>query len=454
MTRRRIRCRRRRPRSTMSRVLHGLQTAPRCCVCSAARRAGRRASSTGWRPSEHGAAVERSRHLLRASLARSASPIPRRLRAMSPTGARARPRSLRSPAAQQAFEAMLPRCSRRSPPAPIRITRSTASSDIVERLSSGRQFLSPARGAARACRGCSRRSWPMLRRWPTSWRGGRSCSRDCSTHRASRCRRDVRRARAEPSPRAMRGQPYDVALDRVRRLVSERRFALGVQLIDRRRDPLDVAAGYARVAEGAIVALAGGRGAEFAAAHGGFDDGELVVLGLGRLGGRALTHASDLDIIYLLHAPRRRRVGRRQAARRQRLLQPPGEPGHGRAERADRGRAALRRRHSAAAAGREGHARGLARRVRALSARTKPGRGSIWRCAGRGRCTGRPRRASGSRRDHREHPAPPRDPAAVAPTRRRCAPKWRATSRRRARSTSSSGRAGWSTSSSRSTCCS
>jgi glutamate-ammonia-ligase adenylyltransferase len=31
--------------------------------------------------------------------------------------------------------------------------------------------------------------------------------------------------------------------------------------------------------------------------------GELVVLGLGRLGGRALTHASDLDLIYLFDAP-------------------------------------------------------------------------------------------------------------------------------------------------------
>ena len=55
----------------------------------------------------------------------------------------------------------------------------------------------------------------------------------------------------------MAGNPYDVALDRVRRLVNERRFALGVQLIDRRRDPLEVTEGYARVAEGALMALGG-----------------------------------------------------------------------------------------------------------------------------------------------------------------------------------------------------
>ena len=39
--------------------------------------------------------------------------------------------------------------------------------------------------------------------------------------------------------------------------------------------------------------------AEFVAAHGRVPGSELVVLALGRLGGRALTHASDLDLIYL-----------------------------------------------------------------------------------------------------------------------------------------------------------
>jgi [glutamine synthetase] adenylyltransferase / [glutamine synthetase]-adenylyl-L-tyrosine phosphorylase len=97
----------------------------------------------------------------------------------------------------------------------------------------------------------------------------------------------------------MRGHPYDLALDRVRRLVNERRFALGAQLIDRRRDPLEVTEGYSRVAEGALVALGQVTLDEFSQAHGRFPDGELVVVGLGRFGGHSLTHASDLDIIYL-----------------------------------------------------------------------------------------------------------------------------------------------------------
>jgi len=101
----------------------------------------------------------------------------------------------------------------------------------------------------------------------------------------------------------MRGQSYDVALDRARRSVNERRFALGVQLIDRRRDPLEVTEGYARVAEGTLLALGEAAEAEFAEIHGRFDEGELIVLALGRFGGHSLTHASDLDIIYLHTAP-------------------------------------------------------------------------------------------------------------------------------------------------------
>src|SRR3546814_19157016 len=39
--------------------------------------------------------------------------------------------------------------------------------------------------------------------------------------------------------------------------------------------------------------------AEFVVTHGRVPDSELVILALGRLGGRVLTHASDLDLIYL-----------------------------------------------------------------------------------------------------------------------------------------------------------
>ena len=57
--------------------------------------------------------------------------------------------------------------------------------------------------------------------------------------------------------------------------------------------------GYSRVAEAAISVLADATVAEFEAAHGRVPGSELLILGLGRLGGEALTHASDLDLVYL-----------------------------------------------------------------------------------------------------------------------------------------------------------
>lgn len=92
---------------------------------------------------------------------------------------------------------------------------------------------------------------------------------------------------------------YEDALDRIRVVVGERRFALGMQLIEAEHDPLDIAAALSRVAEAAIQVGQERAEVEFAEAHGRVESSELLVLGLGRLGGGALTHASDLDIIYL-----------------------------------------------------------------------------------------------------------------------------------------------------------
>src|SRR5690606_7230702 len=92
---------------------------------------------------------------------------------------------------------------------------------------------------------------------------------------------------------------YENALDRIRRIVGEERFALGVQLIEGRHDPLEVAAGLSRVAEAALATASAAACQEFARVHGTIRGTELLVLGLGRLGGGALTHASDLDLVYL-----------------------------------------------------------------------------------------------------------------------------------------------------------
>ena len=206
-------------------------------------------------------------------------------------------RSLRSPAASQAFEAMLPGLMQAialgaDPPHAL-----NRLSDIVERLSGGVNFFrllearpELARLLAKVLAHAPTLADQLARR-PELIEG----LFDDSSFEMPASASDF----AERLNAVMRGQPYDVALDRARRLVNERRFALGVQLIDRRRDPLEVAAGYARVAEGTLLALGEAAVREFEAVHGRFENGELLVLGLGRLGGCELTHASDLDLIYL-----------------------------------------------------------------------------------------------------------------------------------------------------------
>jgi len=208
-----------------------------------------------------------------------------------------RARSLRSPAARSAFEAMIPSLLGAIASGPDPEHALNRLSDIIERVSSGVNLyrLLEARPAlaqllAKILAHAPTLSEQLARR-PELLEG----LFDESAFDAPPPAKQF----AELLSGAMKGQPYDVALDRVRRMVNERRFALGVQLIDQREDPLKVAEGYSRVAEGTVVALAGAAVAEFEAAHGRIAGRELVILGLGRLGGEALTHASDLDLIYL-----------------------------------------------------------------------------------------------------------------------------------------------------------
>ena len=102
---------------------------------------------------------------------------------------------------------------------------------------------------------------------------------------------------------AIVGQPLDRALEMARRTINERRFAYGVQLVAGVRKPMLMAAAYSDLAEGAIDALAAATTRDFVRMHGDVDGGQFAILALGRLGGRALTNASDLDLIFLFDAP-------------------------------------------------------------------------------------------------------------------------------------------------------
>lgn len=95
------------------------------------------------------------------------------------------------------------------------------------------------------------------------------------------------------------GEDYERLLDSVRQKVADRRFALGVQIVRGESDPIEAAAGYGRVADAAIEVLTRATVAAFEVAHGRVPGGELAILALGRLGGGLLTHASDLDLVFL-----------------------------------------------------------------------------------------------------------------------------------------------------------
>ncbi|MBP6433403.1 MAG: bifunctional [glutamine synthetase] adenylyltransferase/[glutamine synthetase]-adenylyl-L-tyrosine phosphorylase [Sphingorhabdus sp.] len=92
---------------------------------------------------------------------------------------------------------------------------------------------------------------------------------------------------------------YQTLLDLVRAFVGEKRFSFGVQLVEGQQDPLAVSHAYAMLAEIAVAKLTAATVAEFESAHGKVPGGELAILALGRFGGEALTHASDLDLILL-----------------------------------------------------------------------------------------------------------------------------------------------------------
>lgn len=100
-----------------------------------------------------------------------------------------------------------------------------------------------------------------------------------------------------------RARHAEEMLDLVRRWVAERKFQVGVQALRRRLDGEAAGGAFADIAEAALAALLPRVAAEFARAHGMIAGGAVAVLGLGKLGSREMTYASDLDLILIYDAP-------------------------------------------------------------------------------------------------------------------------------------------------------
>ena len=92
-------------------------------------------------------------------------------------------------------------------------------------------------------------------------------------------------------------------LDALRRWASEKRFQVGVQLLHRALDGEGAGRALADIAETALAALVPAVEADFAQHHGRLAGGAVAVLGMGRLGSREMTLASDLDLIVIYDAP-------------------------------------------------------------------------------------------------------------------------------------------------------
>ena len=95
---------------------------------------------------------------------------------------------------------------------------------------------------------------------------------------------------------------YEEALDAARVFGQEQKFLVGVRILTGALSVAEAGLAYARLAECVIAALLPRVEAEFARAHGRIEGGRAAVVALGKLGGREMTAASDLDLMLLYDA--------------------------------------------------------------------------------------------------------------------------------------------------------
>ena len=235
---------------------------------------------------------------LELHLAEAGFPEPAAARVRVDAWRSGRARSLRTAAARDAFESMLPVLVDSFARSPDPMRAMNRFEDVVERLPSGVNFyrLLDARPGLTAHLAEILSHAPALAdqlgRRPQLLDGLIDATAFAPVPPVEELVRDFARPERE-------GEDYQLILDRVRRRVNERRFAIGAQLVTGSTDALAATAGYSRVAEAAVNVLADAATAEFVARHGRVPGSELLILALGRFGGEALTNASDLDLVYV-----------------------------------------------------------------------------------------------------------------------------------------------------------
>ena len=104
---------------------------------------------------------------------------------------------------------------------------------------------------------------------------------------------------AELSGVLEQARDYQDVLDLTRRWANERKFQAGVQLLRGLRSAEEIGRALSDIAEAAIGVLLPIVESDFARSHGRVDGDSLVVVALGKLGGREMTVTSDLDLVFL-----------------------------------------------------------------------------------------------------------------------------------------------------------
>ncbi|MFZ1414296.1 MAG: bifunctional [glutamine synthetase] adenylyltransferase/[glutamine synthetase]-adenylyl-L-tyrosine phosphorylase, partial [Defluviicoccus sp.] len=92
-------------------------------------------------------------------------------------------------------------------------------------------------------------------------------------------------------------------LDRGRAWANERKFQVGVQSLQGLIDTDAVGIAWTNIAEAALRCFLPAVEAEFAAQHGRIPGCGMAIIGMGKLGGREMTAASDLDLIFVYATP-------------------------------------------------------------------------------------------------------------------------------------------------------
>ena len=96
---------------------------------------------------------------------------------------------------------------------------------------------------------------------------------------------------------------FEDVLSYCRRWANDRKFQVGVQSLGKRLQPRDAAAALSNVADVVLGLLSSRVEDEFASRHGHVAGAEMLMVALGKLGGREMTPSSDLDIVFVYDAP-------------------------------------------------------------------------------------------------------------------------------------------------------